>query len=212
MTPDSQPLVHHLWSERFVEGVSYELRDGCKLWLGITNSAGYGLCPKVDGERLAHRASFAAAFGSIPAAHDIHHRCETKACIDPEHLESLTRRAHRTLHGRADSVLTWDDVYEIRRSAKTGGLTVYDIGDAYGLGKSEVWNIIANLKWHDPDYTPGRPTTCVECGEDFVARRSHQKFCSKQHKNLWTGRRTARRARGQNPDGSETRLYPKKAA
>lgn len=197
-----------------MEGVHYVVSDaGCWEWLGGYDDKGYGRGGKVAGERLAHRASFALVHGEIPAGHHIHHRCRNKACINPEHLEALEHSAHITMHAQGDwSDLVWDDVREIRRVAGEGGTSIFELGDRYGLSKSQVHNIVTNVKWPDPEYTPGRLISCDECGEEFVATRSHQRFCSKVHQRAWNSRRAGRRSRGQAVDGSETRSYQKRAA
>lgn len=208
---DPRLLLHHRASQ-FVEGLHYRVLDsGCWQWLGAINGQGYGTCGTTNGEHLAHRASFTSAHGPIIGMRHIHHRCEVKPCINPAHLESLTPAEHRRLHGRADSDLEWEDVNAIRELHRAG-VTIFEIADGYGLGKSQIYNIVTNVKWHDPEYVPGFNVACEECGETFRTTRVSKRFCSKEHCRAWNSRRTGRRQRGQNPDGSETRSYQKRAA
>lgn len=213
MPPDSTSLLHHPCSQ-FVEGADYRVDEtGCWVWLRGFDGKGYGRVYSRGHDQKAHRESYLRAHGAIPAGHHVHHRCRNKGCINPAHLEPLEHSAHITLHAQGDwSDLTWDDVREIRRVAGEGGTSIFELGDQYGLGKSEVHNIVTNVKWPDPEYTPGRLISCEECGDEFVATRSHQRFCSKVHRRAWNSRRTARRSRGQAPDGSETRTYSKRVA
>ena len=64
--------------------------DGCWLWTGATNHAGYGLFHLNGRAMLAHRVSYALADGAMPAV-CVLHRCDTPACIRPDHLFLGTR-------------------------------------------------------------------------------------------------------------------------
>ncbi len=62
------------------------MQTGCYLWTGKKNKNGYGRI-KVNGkEQAAHRVSYAIANGAIPDGMCVLHRCDTPACVNPEHL------------------------------------------------------------------------------------------------------------------------------
>lgn len=63
-----------------------EPNTGCWLWTGTVLRHGYGqIC--VDGGRdLAHRASWRHFRGAIAEGLWVLHRCDTPACINPDHL------------------------------------------------------------------------------------------------------------------------------
>ena len=73
-------------SER-VERLSVpEPNTGCRLWAGAIANTGYGKI-KMDGEmRLAHRVSYTANVGEIPDGMIVLHKCDTRACVNPDHL------------------------------------------------------------------------------------------------------------------------------
>jgi len=75
-------------SER-VERMSIpEPNTGCHLWMGATGEGGYGKI-KVNGSmRRAHRVSYAANIGEIPSGMFVCHKCDTPACVNPDHLFS----------------------------------------------------------------------------------------------------------------------------
>lgn len=83
--------------------VRHEVRDcgfetPCWVWLLAVDVHGY---PKMSrgGVRLkAHRVAFADEFGPVPEGHDVHHRCEVKRCVNPEHLQALSKFEHGQLH------------------------------------------------------------------------------------------------------------------
>ena len=65
----------------------------CWLWTGSINNAGYGrIARSGDGVGgLAHRISYELEAGPIPAGLEIDHLCRVRACVNPAHLEPVTR-------------------------------------------------------------------------------------------------------------------------
>lgn len=79
--------------------VSIEPNSGCWLWLLSDGSHGYpqGSVPIVTGQRvtLAHRLSYLARHGAIPPGKEIDHLCRNRCCVNPDHLEAVTKHANR---------------------------------------------------------------------------------------------------------------------
>lgn len=72
--------------------------DGCILFTGGLTGSGYGQIWK-DGRLVgAHVAAYEHFVGPIPEGKHLHHRCETPACVNVDHLEPLTPLEHRRKH------------------------------------------------------------------------------------------------------------------
>ncbi len=69
----------------------------CVLFTGKLSPEGYGRLGKL----YAHRVAYEGKYGIIPAGHHLHHKCEVRACINPDHLEPITPREHLLQHDSA---------------------------------------------------------------------------------------------------------------
>lgn len=70
-----------------------EPNTGCWLWLGCVNNKGYGQVRRGGRTQLAHRASLAETC-EVPAGSVVEHKCNTPACINPNHLFVSTQAAN----------------------------------------------------------------------------------------------------------------------
>jgi hypothetical protein len=80
--------------ERFEAKYSPEPNTGCWLWMGATtaSSGGYGLFGVATAKaRLAHRWIWEQRNGQVPEGLELDHKCRQRLCVNPEHLEPVTR-------------------------------------------------------------------------------------------------------------------------
>lgn len=73
-------------SARLERNVCPEPNTGCWLWTGGQTTDGYGVLKFRAVNLRAHRASWEAHRGPIPHGMLVLHRCDTPACINPDHL------------------------------------------------------------------------------------------------------------------------------
>ena len=81
--------------DRFAEKIA--LTDsGCIEWIGGRTLGGYGVFsskPTRENSKrdMAHRWSYEYHVGPIPQGFDIDHLCRNRKCVNPTHLEAVTR-------------------------------------------------------------------------------------------------------------------------
>lgn len=80
-----------------VEDRGYE--SPCWVWQRKVTRKGYGIVGVAEGgERHAHVVVFERERGAVPDGCELHHRCEVRLCVNPEHLEPLTHAEHMAVH------------------------------------------------------------------------------------------------------------------
>lgn len=155
--------------------------SGCQVWMGPTNGegkygrGGYGVVT-VNGEhKYAHRLSYELNVGAIPEGMMVCHRCDVRACINPEHLFVSDARGNhqdKVSKGRSRSpgppsgalnhvaknpemvrgesngraVLTAADVVAIRE-AIANGVHQRKLAAMYGVGQSQISRIKRLEAW-----------------------------------------------------------------
>lgn len=71
-----------------------EPNSGCWLWTGRLNKWGYGISDwrrhHVQHVQLAHMLSYLAFRGEVPSWMELDHKCRTRSCVNPDHLEPVT--------------------------------------------------------------------------------------------------------------------------
>jgi len=137
--------------------------NGCHNWAGHIDVNGYGKAfdpTRPQGRRIdwAHRIAYRRANGEIPAKHEIDHLCQNTRCINPDHLEAVTRAQHATR--------TFDRLGRADRSSRAAalrnlGLTYAEIAEAMGMSSktgahSRVMSAIAQGLVSADDLPPVR--------------------------------------------------------
>ena len=77
--------------------------NACWVWQGSDNGTGYGQISKNYKKIYVHRLSYQIHTGDIPDGMTVHHSCMNTLCVNPGHLELVTR-GENTLMGYAINV------------------------------------------------------------------------------------------------------------
>lgn len=92
-------------TDRLIDLSIPEPNSGCRLFIGSLNDAGYGKIGMGHGKwERAHRVSYRTHVGPIPKGLTIDHLCRNHACIEPTHLEAVSKRVN-TLRGISPAAL-----------------------------------------------------------------------------------------------------------
>lgn len=79
---------------RFWRHVAHGEGLDCWPWSGYRNDDGYGQV-RVDGKvRGAHRVAWEILRGEIPDGLELDHLCRNRACVNPWHLDPVTKRVN----------------------------------------------------------------------------------------------------------------------
>ena len=79
------------WESRFWAKVNKT--ETCWLWTASTTTAGYGQF-HYEARRMvmAHRMAYELIVGPIPDGLELDHLCRIRRCVNPAHLEAVTRK------------------------------------------------------------------------------------------------------------------------
>lgn len=83
--------------ERFMSKVDLDIVPGCWIWKGSfgghEGKHAYGRFYYMDKNVMAHRFAYEfISLRKIPENYDVDHLCKNPRCVNPEHLQSLSKR------------------------------------------------------------------------------------------------------------------------
>jgi hypothetical protein len=98
-------IEERLWEERAAHRIVVDA-GGCWIWQGPLRRDGYGEL-RVHGQLwLAHRFAYVALVADVPADLTLDHLCRERSCVNPDHLEPVTR-GENVLRGELGTVKAW---------------------------------------------------------------------------------------------------------
>lgn len=72
----------------------------CWIWQRVPKADGYAIHKGAN----VHRTIYREQVGEIPEGMHVHHRCENRLCVNPDHLELMTPADHLRLHSQLRKV------------------------------------------------------------------------------------------------------------
>jgi hypothetical protein len=76
---------------RLMRNVVRVPESGCWLWEGAVSKLGYGRIAFEGKAKFAHRVAFTTLVGEVPDGMELDHLCKVRSCVNPYHLEPVTR-------------------------------------------------------------------------------------------------------------------------
>jgi HNH endonuclease len=130
---------------RYKKGVHYLVEDRgyvTPCWIWRSTSQKY---PRSRADARPYRDSYETFIGSIPEGMEIHHLCGQTHCVNPKHLEAVTRAEHNQ---RSKAILTVAQVREIRERAAQGE-TLRSLAREFGVSHTTVIEINRRKAWRN---------------------------------------------------------------
>ena len=79
------------------ERIAYEPNTGCWIWIGARKGK-YGSIRHRGRPMVAHRVVYGILRAPVEGHLECHHTCETKLCVNPDHIQPITCSEHMRLH------------------------------------------------------------------------------------------------------------------
>ncbi len=142
--------------QRFWENVTRT--ETCWLWTAGKQHNGYGRFHHTATATIAaHKFSWIEASGAVPAGLFVLHKCDVRACVNPDHLFLGTKLDNkedmiakdRDCYGERVHChkLTAAQVVSIREEYAAGGITHRELGARYGVRKETIGKVVRFRNW-----------------------------------------------------------------
>jgi hypothetical protein len=128
--------IFNFWSRIHLDPVT-----GCLEWKGPIGTRGYGAAAEMNGHRVAHKASYTLFFGRIPKGLEPDHLCRNRKCVNPMHLELVTRKINARRGAKAK--LTFQQADEIKSSIEPTRILMH----RYGVSRSTIKGVRSGRHW-----------------------------------------------------------------
>lgn len=150
MVPAYRPLP-----DRFMEKFIPEPNSGCWLWTAYVDGWGYGVIKVGRKTCKAHRVSYELHVGAVADGMIVCHRCDTPACVNPDHLwlgthadnswDCSQKGRRNTPKGSANvrALFTESQVEAIRRDRRPARV----IAAEYGASRRTIYAIRQRESW-----------------------------------------------------------------
>ena len=120
----------------------------CWMWKLRLNKDGYAQVRfKAYRGKMAHVVAYILTYGeNIPEGFEIDHKCGVKKCVNPDHLQVLSRKDHLKLEWErgvyeAKRKLSESQVRDIRSQYSKGGVSQRSLADEYGVSQKHISDI-----------------------------------------------------------------------
>lgn len=159
---------------------------GCWTWIGKAGTAGYSQACLYGKSGTAHRAMYHMLVGPVPSWLDLHHLCENRPCVNPDHLRPLTAAQHREVTPQAAT-----HYFKTRTHCKNGHELIpenFVTSGRNGLRRCKIcvreWANRKNARLRE-ERGPKAPQTHCKHGHEFTEENTYiykgTRFCRTCH-------------------------------
>lgn len=150
---------HHTVAPSLADALWRHVKKGdpneCWEWQGYKTVYGYGLIRRHYAAYMAHRVSYELQYGAISEDAFLCHKCDNRACVNPNHLfvgshkdnmRDMVVKDRQAKGGRiGNAKLTPAKVREIRELAKV--MTQSKVAASFGIHQGTVNSIVRRETW-----------------------------------------------------------------
>lgn len=152
-----------------------EPNSGCWLWDGSTNSHGYGMINLMGRPMLAHRVAYEFLKGPIQRGLVVDHKCRTRCCINPDHLEPVTM-AENTRRGHGPTLTV------IRRAKQTQCKNGHPLTSESWGRVCKICRLVSKRRFNAKIPKRGRNLSGLKLGPEISAKiRKARTHCQRGH-------------------------------
>lgn len=147
--------------------VEFEPNSGCWLWSGGINERGYGIIglgTREMGVAKAHRVSWEQHNGPLPDGANVLHKCDTPACVNPDHLflgtladnaRDMVRKGRNKMPDNRGERASWSKLTEADvRHIKRRVMSARAYAKRYGVSCGNISNIWLGKSWKSVECQP----------------------------------------------------------
>lgn len=136
--------------ERTAGKVDYleDRETGCWVWIRRFTQDGRADL-NIKGRNVrAHRVYYERFVGPIPDGYHVHHKCENRACVNPNHLEAMPQSEHHQRHSRSPIPgVTWMETQQKWMVRIGPWESRIFVGHYKSVEKAEVAAVAAQRVW-----------------------------------------------------------------
>lgn len=115
----------------------------CWEWQMGRDHLGYGRVRVNKRHISAHRHYWELRNGDLPEGLEVDHLCKNRCCVNPDHLEAVTRAEN--VRRSSSAKLNADKVGEIR--SLEGTMTGRNVARLYSVHPSQIYRIWSGERW-----------------------------------------------------------------